>query len=115
MVTAQLRTNVHRIFDKITSPVTKSAGEPWFGTLATPLPLDIVINGELGGTLIYDFNFSVTSIIEITLDGTTFSPIAGNSAIQGRQSRYIRVLNGDKLNFRAVSAGDINRIVIGEV
>ena len=110
MVTAQLRTNVHRIFDKITVPVAKNADEKWFTN-----DIDIVTTGEFGGTIIYDFNFSVSSIIEITLDGTTFAPINGNVALVGRQSRYLRVLNGDKVNFRALTAGSINRIVIGEV
>ena len=116
MVVFPLRTNVHRIADKITSPVAKTANEPWFGTLATPLPIDIVTSKDaLGGTIIYDFNFSVPSVIEVTFNGTDYAPINEGLSLTGRQSRYLRVLNGDTINFRAVEVGSINRIVVGEV
>ena len=113
MVTAQIRTNLHRIFDRITLPVVKTAGEKWFA-----VDIDINCTGEFGATLIYDFNFSVSSIIEISFIGDIeagYAPINDNNPLVGRQSLYIRVLNGDKLNFRAKTAGSINRIVVGEV
>lgn len=110
MVTAQIRTNAHRIFDRITTPVVKIADAKWFAN-----DIDIVCTGEFGVTIIADFNFSVSSIIEITLDGTTFAPINGGLPLDGRQSIYQRLLNGDKLNYRAKTAGSINRIVVGEV
>lgn len=111
MVNFELRTNIHRIADKITAPVVKIADAKWFAA-----DIDIVMSDGLrGGTIIYDFNFSVSSIIEITLDGTNFAPINENLPLVGRQSRYLRVLNGDKVNFRAKTAGSINRIVVGDV
>jgi len=110
MVTFQLRTNTHRIADRITSLVNKTADTKWFTN-----DIDIVCSDPVGSTIIYDFNFSVSSIIEITLDGTNFAPINNGLALAGRQSRYLRVLNGDKVNFRAKVTGDLNRIVVGEV
>ena len=115
MVTFQLRGNTHKIIDKITVPKQGLlAKTKWFTE-------DIEIktsDGLLGGTIIYDFNFSTLSVIEISFNGdvdANYKPIADGAQIQGRQSRYLRVLDGDKINFRAVLAGDINRIVVGEV
>lgn len=110
MVTFQIRTNTHRIADKITTPVAKGIFDKWFDE-----DIDIVTSSPVGSTLIYDFNYSVAAIVEITLDGTTFAPINENVEVVGRQSRYIRVLNGDKVNFRANTVGSLNRIVVGEV
>ena len=103
--------NLHKIMVSITSLVAKNAEEEWIvgGDLIIQCP------SPLGATLIYDFNFSVSSIIEITMDGSTWAPINENVALVGRQSRYLRVLNGDKVNFRAKLAGNLNRLVIGEV
>jgi len=120
MVTFTLRTNTHKIIDKITAPVVKATNENWFGTQAVPVPIEIVTSdGEIGGTIIYDFDFSIASVIEITFNGgdvtPTWAPINEGGVITGRQSRYLRVLNGDKVNFRANTAGSINRIVVGEV
>ena len=110
MVTFQLRTNTHRIADKITTQVARGDNIKWFDA-----DIDIITSSPVGSTIIYDFDFSVTSIIQITLDGTNFAPINNNLPLAGRQSRYLRVLNGDKVNFRAVTGGLLNRLVVGEV
>ncbi len=110
MVTAQIRTNVHRIFERITIAIAKTADVEWLAA-----DIDIVISSPVGGTIIYDFNFDVATIVEITFDGSTFAPINEGLAVTGRQSRYLRVLNGDKINFRAKTTGNLNRLVVGEV
>lgn len=110
MVIAQIRTNAHRVFDRITVPITRNGMAKWFTN-----DIDIVCTGDFGVTIIADFNFSASSIIEVTLDGTTWAAINGGVALAGRQSIYQRVLNGDKLNYRAQANGLINRIVVGEV
>lgn len=110
MVIFTLDTNVHRIADKITTPVVRNGMAKWF-----TVDIDIVCSAPVGATIIADFNFSVSSVIEVTLNGTTWAPINGGTALAGRQSIYQRVLNGDKLNYRAQTNGSINRIVVGEV
>ena len=110
MVTFELRTNTHKIADKITAPIARNSMAKWFTN-----DIDIVISSPVGGTIIADFNFSVSTVVEVTLDGALFVPINNNLPLVGRQSIYQRVLNGDKLNYRAIEDGMINRIVVGEV
>lgn len=112
MVDFPVDTNIFKIADQITTPVAKTGNEEWFAE-------DIMVltsNANKGTTVVIDFSYSVTSLIEYTLDGgTTFIPFNNGDPITGGQSRYIRVTSGVLLNFRAAQAGTLNRVIVGEV
>jgi len=116
MADFQLRNNVTKISAQSINPATpvaKGIDEKWLTD-----DIDIVISDSLRiAPIVIDFSYSVSSIIEYTLRGDATGPyIAFNDgvALTGGQSRFIRVTNGDKLNFRAKQAGDLNRAIIGE-
>lgn len=95
------------------TPVAKGIDEKWFTD-----DIDIILSSNLRtAPIIIDFSYSVESIIEYTLRGDASGQyIAFNdgNTLKGGQSRFIRVTNGDKLNFRAKTAGNLNRAIIGE-
>lgn len=112
MADFELRNNVSKISPQSIIVVTaKGIDEEWLAE-----DIDIVISASLfTAPIIIDFSYSVSSVIEYTLDGgTTFVAFNDGNAVVGGQSRFIRVRNGDKLNFRAKSAGNLNRAIIGE-
>ncbi len=111
MVDHAVNTNLHKVIDKITTSTPKVANAKWFDEDITIL----LSSDKIGTTIIFDFIFSVSSIIEVTLNGTDYYPINENNELAGRQSRYIRVISGDQLNFKAKVDGDIKRIIVGEV
>jgi len=95
------------------TPVAKGIDEKWFTD-----DIDIVISNALRtAPIIIDFSYSVSSVIEYTLRGDAIGPYIefnDGNVVQGGQSRFIRVTNGDKLNFRAKQTGNLNRAIIGE-
>lgn len=116
MADFKLTNNVSRISPQSINPATpvgKVIDEKWLAD-----DIDIVISDSLRtAPIIIDFSYSVSSIIEYTLRGDATGPyIAFNDELPvvGGQSRFIRVTNGDKLNFRAKQIGDLNRAIIGE-
>ncbi len=112
MVDFPINTNIFKIGDQITVPVAKAGNEEWFAADIVPL----TSNANKGTTIVIDFSFSVTSLIEYTLDGgATFIPFNNGDPITGGQSRYIRVTSGVLVNFRAAQAGTLNRVIVGEV
>ncbi len=107
-----LSNNVAKISSQsIFSLIAKNADEVWLVSA-----IDIVISNNLRvAPIIIDFSYSVPSIIEYTLDnGVTFIAFNDGTELTGGQSRFIRVRNGDQLNFRAKLAGNLNRAIIGE-
>ena len=112
MVDFPINTNIFKIGDQITIPVAKSGNEEWFAEDITVLTSNV----SKGSTVVIDFSYSVTSLIEYTLDsGTTWIPFNNGDPIIGGQSRYIRITTGVLLNFRAAQAGTLNRVIVGEV
>jgi len=116
MAEFKLRSNVSRISPQSVNPATpvaKNIDEKWLDS-----DIDIVISDSLRTSpIIIDFSYSVSSVIEYTLRGDAsgiYIPFNDGSELTGGQSRFIRVSNGDKLNFRAKLAGDLNRAIIGE-
>lgn len=101
-----------KIINSINSLVAKSVDEKWFSE-----DIDIGFKvGNRGGTVVNDFSFSVSSIVEYTLNGgTTWIAFNQGVAVAGGQSRYIRITDSTKLNFRSKTAGNLNRIIVGEV
>lgn len=113
MVTVGVHTNIFRIFDSAI-PGSRNPDEKWFDN-----DIEVLTSDTLKGTtIVIDFAFDTTSVIEYTLGGDasgTYVEFNEGIAAQGGQSRYIRVESGDKLNFRAKAAGNLTRAVIGEV
>lgn len=111
MVDFPINSNVFKIGDQITVPISKLSGVKWFDE-------DITIqtsNNNRGTTIVVDFSYTTTTVIEYTLDGTNFIKFNNGVSITGGQSRYIRVTNGNTVNFKANSAGTLNRCIVGEV
>ena len=112
MADFQLRNNVSKISaQSVLDIVDLPVDTEWLTE-----DIDIVIsNNLLIAPIIIDFSFSVPTIIEYTLDGgLTFIALNNGVEVTGGQSRFIRVRNGDKLNFRAKTNGVLNRAIIGE-
>lgn len=112
MVDFPINGNIFKIGDQIIGPVAKGAAESWFAA-------DIVIqtsDNSRGTTIVIDFSYDVTTVISYTLDGgATFVAFNEGESISGGQSRYLRVTNGNAVNFRAVTPGNLNRCIVGEV
>lgn len=112
MADFKLFNNVSRISPQSIIVVTaKNIDEEWLAS-----DIDIVISASLfTAPIIIDFSYSVSSVVEYTLDGgLTFVAFNDGNEVLGGQSRFIRVRNGDKLNFRAKQSGNLNRAIIGE-
>jgi len=109
MVTYGINTGVRIIADSILVVTAKLADVEWFAT-------DITINlsnSSVIAPIVVDFSYDVSSVIEYTLDsGTTWNAFNNGSAIDGGQSLPIRVTDGNQVNFRAKTAGNINRVVV---
>lgn len=110
-----LKNSISKISSQSILVVTAKAGnEVWFAE-----DIDIVISGptipDRTAPIIIDFSYSVPTIVEYTLDGgITFVALNDGVALTGGQSRFIRVTDGNQLNFRATQAGNLNRAIIGE-
>ncbi len=94
---------------KVTVPVAKNADEEW-------LSEDITIslsNSNKIAPIVVDFSYDISSNIQYTLDsGTTWVQLNSGIELVGGQSRFIRVSDGDLLNFRASVAGNLNRCIV---
>ncbi len=115
MADFKLITNVVKISTQSVNPINpipKGVDEAWLAE-----DIDIVLgNNFLTTPIIIDFSYSVPSVMEYTLRGDAsdnYIEFEKGDELQGGQSLFIRVLNGDKLNFRAKTAGDLNRVIVG--
>lgn len=83
--------------------------EEWF---AEDITIDLS-NAAIIAPIVVDFSYDVSSVIEYTLDGgTVWQAFNGGVAVVGGQSRFIRVTDGNQVNFRAIVAGNINRVIV---
>jgi len=109
MVTFPINEGIKIVADSILVVTAKAIDAEWFAE-------DITINLSSTGliaTIVVDFSYDVTSIVEYTLDGgTIWNAFNNGTPIDGGQSRFIRVTDGNQVNFRAKIAGNINRIVV---
>jgi len=117
MVNFPIRDNVFKIGAQIFEVNLANADDPWFGL--DPIIIQTSDNSRLT-TIVIDFSFvpntEDAAIISYTLDGgTTFVAFNDGQDIQGGQSRFLRVTNGNIVNFKAEFAGFLNRCIVGEV
>ena len=111
MVDFPIDTGIRKIGDSITTLTTKLALVPWFTEDITVL----LSSANVLATLVVDFAFSVPTVVEYTLDGTTFIAFNNGDSVTGGQSRFIDVTTGSKVNFRAINPGDIIRCIVSSV
>jgi len=109
MVTYRINEGVRKIADSILVVTAKGIDVEWFAE-------DITINlssATVIAPIVVDFSYDILSIIEYTLDsGNTWNSFNGGVPVIGGQSRFIRVTDGNLVNFRAKAAGNINRVVV---
>ncbi len=112
MVKFNITSNVHKIIDVAEFSSILTINQEWFDEY-----IEITTSSnKVGGILVYDFDFSESATVQATLDGgLSYNSINEGSPVTGRQSRYIRVKNGDKLNFRSPDPVTLKRVVVGEV
>ena len=94
---------------KILTPTAKAGDEEWLAEDITIL----LSNANRIAAIVVDFSYSVTSIVEYTLDsGVTWVSWNQGNPLTGGQSRFIRLTTGVQLNFRATQAGNVNRCIV---
>lgn len=112
MVDFPIITGIRKIGDQITTPVAKGIDVEWFDEDITVL----LSNVNVLGTLVVDFAFDVSSIVEYTLDsGTNWIAFNNGDPVVGGQSRFIDVTTGVLVNFRAKSGGTLIRALVSSV
>ncbi len=110
MVDFPVSEGVRPVGASILTVTAKLANAEWFTEDITVLLSKALV---IIAPIVVDFSYSVSSIIQYTLDsGVTWTSFNNGSAIAGGQSIYIRVTSGVALNFRAATAGNINRCVV---
>ena len=112
MVDFPIDTGIRKIGDKIITPIAKGIDEEWFAEDITVL----LSNVNVLGTIVVDFAFDVSSIVEYTLDsGTNWIAFNNGDAVVGGQSRFIDVTTGVLVNFRAKTGGTLIRCIVSSV
>jgi len=112
MVDFPIDTGIRKIADSILTPIAKGIDVEWFAEDITVL----LSNTNILGTLVVDFAFSVSSIVEYTLDGgSNFIAFNNGDPVVGGQSRFIDVTTGVLVNFRAKTGGTLIRCIVSSV
>jgi len=112
MVDFPIDTGIRKIGDSILTPIPKIADAEWFGE-------DIAIllsNINRLATIVVDFAFDVSTIVEYTLDGgANFIAFNNGEPVVGGQSRFIDVTTGVLVNFRSKTGGNLIRCIVSSV
>ena len=112
MVDFPINTGIRKIGDKITTPVAKGIDVEWFDEDITVL----LSNVNILATIVVDFAFDVSSIVEYTLDsGTNWIAFNNGDPVVGGQSRFIDVTTGVLVNFRSKTGGNLVRAIVSSV
>lgn len=112
MVDFPIDTGIRKIGDKITTPIAKGIDVEWFAADITVLLSSV----NVLATLVVDFAFSVSTVVEYTLDGgSNFIAFNNGDAVVGGQSRFIDVTTGVTVNFRAKTGGTLIRCIVSSV
>jgi len=118
LVDFPINTGIRKIGDsRITGITGLDPSELWFGTIITPENIIIKLsNSNTIATIVVDFAFSVSTIVEYTLNGgTDFVAFNNGDPVVGGQSRFIDVTDEAIVNFRALTGGDLIRVVVSSV
>jgi len=112
MVDFSIRTGIRKIADSIITPVAKVVDAEWFAE-------DIIVklsNTNVLGTIVVDFAFSVSAVIEYTLNsGTNWIAFNNGDEVVGGQSRFIDVTDEVVVNFRSKASGNLIRCIVSSV
>lgn len=112
MVDFPIDTGIRKIGDSILTPIAKGIDVEWFAEDITVL----LSNINRLATIVVDFAFSVSSIIEYTLDsGSNWIAFNNGEAVTGGQSRFIDVTKDVQVNFRAKTGGTLIRCIVSSV
>ena len=112
MVDFPINTGIRKIGDQITTPIARGIDEEWFDEDITVL----LSNTNILATIVVDFAFDVSSIVEYTLDGgANFIAFNQGLEVSGGQSRFIDVTDGVVVNFRAKTTGTLIRCIVSSV
>ncbi len=112
MVDFPIDTGIRKIGDSILTPVAKTSDEEWFAEDITILLSSV----DVLGTIVVDFAFDVSTVVEYTLDsGANFIAFNQGAAVVGGQSRFIDVTTGNLVNFRAKTGGNLIRCIVSSV
>lgn len=110
MVNYSIFNFIFKIIDSAT-PGSRGINAVWLSEAIT----FNVHGANQGATVKIDFAYDISSIIEYTLDnGLTWIQLNDGAAISGGQSISLRVQDGDQLNLRAKTAGNLTRCIVGE-
>ena len=112
MADLPIDTGVRKIGDSILTPIARTAGEEWFAE-----DINILLsNINVLGTIVVDFAFSVSTIVESTLDGgANFILFNNGEVVVGGQSRFIDVTKDSAINFKAAQIGTLIRCIVSRV
>ena len=112
MVDFPINTGIRKIGDQITTLVAKGTDVEWFME-------DIKIllsNTDILGTIVVDFAFDVSTVVEYTLDsGDNWIAFNNGDPVVGGQSRFIDVTDDVLVNFRAKTSGNLVRCIVSSV
>ena len=112
MVTFPIDTGIRKVADSILTPLARDSLEEWFSEDITVL----LSKTDVLATLVVDFAFSVSSLVQFTLDGgANFISFNNGEAVVGGQSRFIDVTTGVQVNFRAIAGGTLIRCIVSSV
>lgn len=112
MVDFPINTGIRKIGDQITTPVAKGIDVEWF----TEDIKILLSNVNILGTIVVDFAFDVSTIVEYTLDsGTNWVAFNNGDPVVGGQSRFIDVTDDVLVNFRAKTGGTLIRCIVSSV
>ena len=112
MVDFPINVGIRKIGDKIITPIAKGTDVEWFAADIIPLLSSV----NVLATLVVDFAFDVSTIVEYTLDGgSNFIAFNSGEPVVGGQSRFIDVTTGVQVNFRAKTGGTLIRCIVSSV
>lgn len=112
MVDFPIDMGIRKIGDKIITPIAKGIDVEWFAEDITVL----LSNADVLATIVVDFAFDVSTIVEYTLDGgINFIAFNNGDPVVGGQSRFIDVTSGVLVNFRSKSGGNLIRCIVSSV
>jgi len=112
MVDFPISVGIRKIGASMTIPNAKGIDVQWFAE-------DITVklsNVNILATIVVDFAFDVSTVVEYTLDGgTNWIAFNNGDAVSGGQSRFIDVTKDVAVNFRAKTGGNLIRCVVSSV